>query len=155
MTYAIGSDHGGYLLKEALKRHLLESGYDIVDYGTHNQEACDYPTYAKKVAEAVAGGKHSLGILVCGTGIGVSIAANKIPGIRAAAVSDHYSAKYTRLHNNANILCLGARVIGEGLAFELADVFLNTPFDGGRHTKRLDMISDIENEYLNNIERGK
>lgn len=153
MTYAIGSDHGGYLLKEALKKHLLEGGYDIVDYGTHSQESCDYPIYAKKVAEAVADGKHSLGILVCGTGIGVSIAANKISGIRAAVVSDHYSARYARLHNNANILCLGARVIGEGLAFELADVFLNTPFEGGRHTKRLDIITDIESNYLNNIER--
>ena len=150
MVYANGSDHGGYLLKEAIKKHLTDNGHQVMDYGTDSQQSCDYPIYAKKVAEAVANGTHPLGILVCGTGIGVSIAANKIPGVRAAVVTDHYSAKYTRLHNDANILCLGARVLGEGIACELVDVFVNTQFEGGRHQKRLDIISDIENEYSGN-----
>lgn len=147
MTYAIGSDHGGYKLKEALKKYLGEKGYEFTDYGTDSEQSCDYPVYARKVAEAVASGKHKLGILICGTGIGISIAANKVHGIRAAVVSEHFSAKYTRMHNDANILCLGARVIGEGIACELAELFLTTEFEGGRHTQRLNMISDIEKDY--------
>ena len=120
---ALGADHGGYELKEALKQWMDENGIEYKDFGTYSTEPVDYPDIAKPVAEAVAAGKYEKGILCCGTGIGISIAANKVKGIRAACCSDYFSAKYTRLHNDANILCMGGRVVGAGLAIELADVF--------------------------------
>ena len=146
MKIAIGCDHGGVEHKNAIAEHLKNAGHEIVDFGIYEAKAVDYPDIALKVANSVKSGECERGILVCGTGIGMSMAANKVKGIRAAAVSDHFSAKYTRLHNNANILCLGGRVIGIGTALELADLFINTPFEGGeRHQRRIDKISAIEN----------
>lgn len=144
MKIAIGCDHGGFEHKNAIAEHLKGRGFEIVDFGIYENKSVDYPEIAGKVANSVKSGENDLGILVCGTGIGMSIAANKVNGIRAAACSDHFSAKYTRLHNNANILCLGGRVIGVGTALELADIFVDTEYEGGRHQKRLDMITDIE-----------
>ena len=141
---AIGSDHGGYELKNYVIKHLEELGVEYKDCGCYSEESVDYPDIAKAVCDEITGGKAEKGILICGTGIGMSMAANKVNGIRAAAVSDHFSAKYTRLHNNANILCLGGRVIGIGTALELADLFVDTEYEGGRHQKRIDMITDIE-----------
>ena len=145
MKIAIGCDHGGFEHKNAIAEHLKERGFSVTDFGIYENKSVDYPEIALKVANSVASGENTLGILVCGTGIGMSMAANKVNGIRAAAVSDHFSAKYTRLHNNANILCLGGRVIGIGTALELADLFVDTEYEGGRHQKRLDMIAEIEN----------
>jgi ribose 5-phosphate isomerase B len=142
---AIGSDHGGFQLKESIKKHLDGKGIPYKDFGTFSEESVDYPVIASQVAQAVASGEYENAVLVCGTGIGMSIAANKIHGIRAAACSDTYSAKFTRLHNDANILCLGGRVLGDGLACELVDIFINTRFEGGRHSRRLDEISKLEN----------
>ena len=145
MKIAIGCDHGGFEHKNAIAEHLKERGFQVTDFGIYENKSVDYPEIALKVANSVAAGENTLGILVCGTGIGMAMAANKVNGIRAAAVSDHFSAKYTRLHNNANILCLGGRVIGIGTALELADLFVDTEYEGGRHQKRLDMITEIEN----------
>ena len=144
MKIAIGCDHGGLEHKNAIAEHLRERGFEVEDFGINEQKPIDYPEIALKVAKSVAEKENELGILVCGTGIGMSLAANKVKGIRAAAVSEHFSAKYTRLHNNSNILCLGGRVIGVGTALELADLFVDTEFEGGRHQKRIDMISAIE-----------
>lgn len=148
MKIAIGADHGGYELKQAVKKHLEElGGYEIIDYGTHSTESVDYAEIAYKVGTAITNSNEKiLGILCCGTGIGISIAANKIKGIRAACCSDYFSAKYTRLHNDANILCMGGRVVGAGLANEMVDVFLATEFEGGRHQRRVDQITAIEND---------
>ena len=145
MKIAIGCDHGGFEHKNAIAEHLKERGFQVTDFGIYENKSVDYPEIALKVANSVAAGENTLGILVCGTGIGMSMAANKVNGIRAAAVSDHFSAKYTRLHNNANILCLGGRVIGVGTALELADLFVDTEYEGGRHQRRIDMITEIEN----------
>ena len=138
---ALGSDHGGYGLKQEVIKHLEERGIEYKDYGCYNEESCDYPIYGKKVAEAVAGGECEFGIIICGTGIGISIAANKVPGIRAALCHDCFSAQATREHNNANILAMGARVIGPGLALKIVDTFLDTPFSNEeRHVRRISMI---------------
>ena len=142
----IGCDHGGLEHKNAIAEHLRERGFEVEDFGIYEQKPIDYPEIALKVAKSVAEKENELGILVCGTGIGMSIAANKVKGIRAAACSEHFSAKYTRLHNNSNVLCLGGRVIGVGTAIELADLFVDTQFEGGRHQRRIDMITDIENK---------
>lgn len=144
MKCAIGSDHGGYALKEVLKSFLSEKGFELEDYGTYTTDSCHYPEVAEKVARAVADGLFPMAVLVCGTGIGMSIAANKIPGVRAAAVTETFGAKFTRLHNDANILCLGERITGPGAACEIAELFLKTPFEGGRHATRVDMISRLE-----------
>lgn len=144
MKIAIGSDHGGFELKGRLIAHLHELGHEVDDCGTYEPKSCNYPDIAKKVADKVVSGEADKGILCCGTGIGMSIAANKVKGIRAAVVSDAFSTKYTRLHNDTNILCLGERVIGPGLAAMLVDIFLTTEFEGGRHQIRVDMISDLE-----------
>lgn len=144
MKIAIGCDHGGFDHKNAIKEHLIERGFDVSDFGIYEKKSVDYPDIAVKVASSVAEGESTLGILVCGTGIGMSLAANKVKGIRAAACSEHFSAKYTRLHNNSNILCLGGRVIGIGTALELVDLFVDTPFEGGRHQIRIDKITKIE-----------
>lgn len=144
MKIAIGCDHGGLEHKNAIIAHLKERGFEVVNFGTDTLDSVDYPDIAVKVCNAVVSHECERGILVCGTGIGMSIAANKIKGIRAAALSDHYSAKYTRLHNDANILCLGGRVIGIGTALELTDIFTDTDYEGGRHQKRLDKIAALE-----------
>ena len=139
----IGSDHGGFALKEAIKKHLEERGLEYKDYGTYSSASCDYPVYGRAVAKAVAAGECQLGILICGTGIGISITANKVPGVRAALCSDCFSAEATRQHNNANILALGARVLGEGLALKIVDTFLDTPFSNDeRHIRRISMIEE-------------
>ncbi len=145
MKIAIGCDHGGLEHKNAIVDFLKEKGFEVKDFGIYEQVSVDYPVIAKKVAESVSSKETELGILICGTGIGMSLAANKVKGIRAAACSEHFSAKYTRLHNNSNILCLGGRVIGVGTAIELVDLFVNTEFEGGRHQRRVDMITEIEN----------
>ena len=138
---AIGSDHGGYALKQELMAHLDKRGLAYRDYGTYSEASCDYPVYAKAVAQAVASGECERGILICGTGIGVSITANKVPGIRAALCGDCFSAQATREHNDANILCLGARVVGGGLALKIVDIFLDTLFSGDeRHVRRIALI---------------
>ncbi len=140
---AIGSDHGGFELKEKLMEHLSERGLEYKDFGTYSSASCDYPVYAKAVANAVASGECDRGIIICGTGIGVSITANKVRGIRAALCGDCFSAEATRQHNDANVLCMGARVIGEGLALKIADTFLDTPFSNDeRHIRRISMIED-------------
>ncbi len=138
---AIGSDHGGFALKQALMAHLEKRGLAFRDFGTYTEASCDYPVYARAVAQAVASGECERGILICGTGIGVSITANKVPGIRAALCGDCFSAEATRQHNDANILCMGARVTGEGLALKITDTFLDTPFSGDeRHIRRISLI---------------
>ena len=140
---AIGSDHGGFELKEKLMEHLSERGLEYKDVGTYSSASCDYPVYAKAVANAVASGECDRGIIICGTGIGVSITANKVRGIRAALCGDCFSAEATRQHNDANVLCMGARVVGEGLALKIADTFLDTPFSNDeRHIRRISMIED-------------
>ena len=140
---AIGSDHGGFELKEAIKKHLDKRGLEYKDYGTYSETSCDYPTYGKLVAHAVADGECDRGIIICGTGIGISITANKVKGIRAALCGDCFSAEATRLHNNANILALGARVTAEGLALKIVDTFLDTEFSGDeRHIRRIGLIED-------------
>lgn len=143
---AIGSDHGGYLLKEEIKKHLEEKGYEFKDFGTDSTASCDYPVYAEKVCRAIQSGECEKGILVCGTGIGMSMCANKCKGIRAAVCGDHFSAEFTRKHNNANVLCLGARVTGSGVALQLVDIFFTTEFEGGRHEKRIEMMMELENK---------
>jgi len=145
MVIALASDHAGYPLKEALIKHLNSRGIETIDCGTNNTESCDYPDFAVSGCCKVLDGEADLTILCCGTGIGMSMAANKLRGIRAACCSDIFSARYTRLHNNANVLCLGARVVGEGLAAELADAFVDTGFEGGKHQRRIDMITELEN----------
>lgn len=145
MKIAIGSDHAGYDLKQKVAAYLVDLGYEVDDFGTQDKESCHYPLFAKKVAMEIVGGRSDRGILICGTGVGMSIAANKIKGIRAAAVSDCFTAKATRMHNDANILCMGERVLGPGLACLIAQIFIETDFEGGRHQTRLDMISDLEN----------
>ena len=138
----IGCDHGGLNLKNKVVEHLKEIGYEVEDVGTYTSDSVDYPIYAKKVAHAVADGKYEKGIIICGTGIGVSIVANKVKGIRASLCGDTFSAKATRQHNNSNILCMGERVIGAGLALDIVDIWLTTEYEGGRHQKRIDMMED-------------
>lgn len=147
MKIALGSDHGGLNLKKEIISHLESKNIEVTDFGTHNEASCDYPDYALKVAEEVAAKNFELGILICGTGIGISIAANKVPGIRAALCSDTFSAHSTREHNNANILALGERVVGKGLALDIVDAFINSEFAGDRHQNRIDKITEIERKY--------
>ena len=142
---AIAADHGGFALKEEIKAYLDSKNIEYKDFGTYSTESCDYPQMAKLACLSVTGGECEKALLFCGTGIGISMAANKIKGIRAACCSDYFSAKYTRLHNDANALCLGGRVVGTGLAIELVDVFLNTEFEGGRHERRVNQITELEN----------
>lgn len=144
MKIGIGSDHGGVNHKAAIIKHLQENGYQTVDYGTEQAAAVDYPDIAQKVCEAYKNGAFDLGILVCGTGIGMSIAANKVKGIRAAHVTDCYSARMCREHNNAQILCLGERITGVDLALEIVDAFLKAEHQGGRHARRVEKIMSLE-----------
>lgn len=140
---ALGCDHGGYELKQEIIKHLKDKGVPYKDYGTYTEDSCDYPVYAKKVAEAVLSKECEFGILICGTGIGISIAANRMKGIRAALCHDCFSAEATRLHNDANILAMGGRVIGPGHALKIVDTFLNTPFSKDeRHVRRINLIED-------------
>ncbi|MBP3808589.1 MAG: ribose 5-phosphate isomerase B [Eubacterium sp.] len=142
MKVSIGSDHGGYELKLEVIEHLKKRGFEVTDVGTDSPASCDYPIYAKKVTEDIQSKNADLGILICGTGIGMSMAANKEPGIRAALCHDTFSAKATREHNDANILCMGARVVGPGLALMIIDTFLDTPFSNDeRHIRRISMYS--------------
>ena len=145
---ALGSDHGGYALKQAIAKHLEARGLEYRDCGTYSEASCDYPDFGRAVALAVANGEAEYGIIICGTGIGISITANKVPGIRAALCGDCFSAEATRSHNDANVLALGARVVGEGLAIKIVDTFLDTPFSNDeRHIRR---IQKIEGNYRNN-----
>ncbi len=141
---AIGSDHGGFELKNHIIKHLEERGVSYRDFGCYDENSVDYPDIAKAVGEAVAGGEYDRGILICGTGIGISIAANKVPGIRAALCADVYSAQMTKRHNNANIICLGGRVVGRELACMIVDAWLDAEFEGGRHQNRIDKIHQME-----------
>lgn len=143
---ALGADHGGYALKEEIKKHLEEQGIACKDFGCHSTESVDYPDMAVPPCKAVVAGECEKALLFCGTGVGISIAANKVKGIRACCCSDSFSAKYTRLHNDANVLCLGGRVVGPGLAAQLVDVFLSTEFEGGRHARRIEKITALEQE---------
>ena len=143
---AIASDHGGFALKQEIMAHLRATGVEFEDLGTYSEESCDYPVYAEKLGKAVAAGDYEKGILICGTGIGISIAANKIHGVRAAICGDCYSAEMCRRHNNANVLALGGRVLGVELAKRIVDTFLTAPFEGGRHQRRVDLISALETE---------
>lgn len=148
MKIAIACDHGGLDLKNEIKKYLKDNNYEVIDFGTDSLESCDYPDYALPASEAVACGQCEMGILICSTGIGVSIAANKVKGIRCAHCHDTYCAEFSRLHNDANMLAIGAKVVGAGYALKIVDVFLNTHFDGGRHARRINKISDIENKYF-------
>ena len=140
----IASDHGGFALKQELMEHLRARGVEFEDIGTYTADSCDYPVYAEQAARGVAEGKYEKGILVCGTGIGMSLAANKIRGVRCALLSDCFSAEMCRAHNDANMIALGGRVIGPELAKRMVDIFLDTPFMGGRHARRVDLIRALE-----------
>lgn len=144
MKIAIACDHGGYALKEAVKAHLTEKGYEAVDFGTNSTESCDYPDFAAPAAKAVAAGECEKGIVICTTGIGVSIVANKVKGIRCALCSDPLSAEMTRRHNDTNMLAMGAGIIGQNLAMDIVDIWLATEFEGGRHQRRVDKIMALE-----------
>ena len=144
MKLAIGSDHGGFRLKETIKTYLLAHDYEVTDFGTEGEDSCDYPDFALPVAEAVAKGEYDRGILICGTGIGIGIVANKIKGVRAALCHDTFSAEACRNHNDANILTMGERIVGEGLALKIVETFLNSDFEGGRHQRRVDKIKALE-----------
>lgn len=144
MKIAFGCDHGGFDLKEPIIEYLKSRNIEVLDLGTHSTESVDYPDFGRAVGEAVASKKADLGILICGTGIGISLAANKVKGIRAAVVSDTFSARMARMHNNANVLSFGARVVGKGLAIDLVSAFLDNEFEGGRHERRVNKIMLIE-----------
>lgn len=148
MKIAIGSDHGGYELKEEVKVFLEKEGIEYIDYGTNSLDSVDYPEFGKKVAEAVKDGECDRGIVICGTGIGISISCNKVKGIRCALCSDTYSARMSVEHNNAQVLALGGRVIGKDLALEIVSTWIKASFQGGRHKRRVNKISDIETKYM-------
>lgn len=147
MRIALGSDHAGFNLKNTVMKHLEDKNIEFKDFGTYSTDSCDYPDFAEKVALGVQSGEYEFGILICGTGIGISIAANKVPGIRAATCTDTFCARACRQHNNANILAMGERVIGAGVALDIVDAFLGAEFEGGRHQNRIDKISQIEKKY--------
>ena len=142
LRIAIGSDHGGYEYKEQIVGHLKEKGYECVDVGTYSTDSCDYPVIARTVTTKITTGEADRGILICGTGIGMSIVANKVKGIRAALCGDTFSARASRAHNNSNVLCLGERVIGINLAMDIVDIWLESKFEGGRHQRRVDMMEN-------------
>ena len=145
MKIAIGNDHTAVDLKNTISDYLKELGYEVINLGTDSRESCDYPIYGEKVGRAVADGEADLGIAICGTGVGISLAANKVKGIRACVCSEPYTAKLSRMHNNSNVLAFGARVVGSELAKMIVDEWLAAEFEGGRHKRRVDMIMDIEN----------
>lgn len=148
MKIALACDHGGLNLKNAIKKHLEEKNYEVEDFGTYSADSVDYPDYAEKAALEVVNGEAECGILVCGTGIGIGISANKIKGIRCATVGDTFSARMTKMHNNANMIALGERVTGIGLGLDIVDAYLNAEFEGGRHQKRIDKVMEIEANHL-------
>lgn len=144
MKITIGADHGGYLLKNLVVDHLKNNGHEVQDCGTHTSDSVDYPNFAKEVTSSVTSESAALGILVCGSGIGMSMAANKVNGVRAALCFNAYMGRMTRAHNNANVLCLGERVLGSGTALDIVDAFVNTKFEGGRHQRRIDLVTELE-----------
>lgn len=146
MKIAVACDHGGLRLKNVLAKEMERQGYEVVDFGTYTEDSCDYPDFAAKAAKAVANGECEKGVVVCGTGIGISISCNKVKGIRCALVHDVFSAKATRAHNDTNMLAMGQRVIGEGLALEILNAWLNTEYEGGRHDLRIEKMMSLENE---------
>ena len=146
MKIGIGNDHAAVDMKFEIVKYLEESGYEVVNFGTDTNDSCDYPVYGEKVARAVANGEADRGILICGTGVGISLAANKVKGIRAAVCSESVTARFSRLHNDANILAFGARIVGVETAKDMVNVWLNTEFEGGRHQRRVDLIMKIEEE---------
>ena len=145
MKIGIGNDHSAVEMKFAIKKYLEEMGHEVVNYGTDSTESCDYPEYGEKVGRAVASGEADLGIAICGTGVGISLAANKVKGIRACVCSEPYTAKLSRMHNNSNVLAFGARVVGSELAKMITEAWLDAKFEGGRHERRVQMLMDIEN----------
>lgn len=145
MKIAIGNDHTALEMKAAIKAHLEEKGYEVLDLGINSTDSCDYPVYGEKVGRAVVDGEADLGIAICGTGVGISLAANKVKGVRACVCSEPYTAKLSRMHNDSNVLAFGARVVGVELAKMIVDEWLNASFEGGRHQRRVDMLMDIEN----------
>lgn len=147
MKIALACDHGGINLKNKIKMYLKERGYEYEDFGTDSTESCDYPDFALPASEAVACGRCDRGILICSTGIGVSMVANKVPGVRCAHCHDTYCAEFTRRHNNANVLAMGEKIVGEGYALKIIETFLSTEFEGGRHQRRVDKISAVEKKY--------
>jgi len=147
MKIALGADHAGYLLKDRIRQYIADRGHQVIDEGTNSSDSVDYPDYAAKVAEDVASGRAERGILVCGSGIGMAIAANKVPGIRAANIGNEYEAQMSREHNNLNVLTLGARILDETGAKQIVQIWIDTPFSGGRHSSRLDKIHDIEKAH--------
>jgi len=151
MKIALGADHAGFELKQKIKARLQQQGIQVDDEGTVSTESVDYPDFAKKVAETVAHKQADLGVLVCGSGVGMAIAANKVPGIRAANVSTEYEAEKSREHNDANVVSIGARILDDQLAFKIVDLFLKTPFAGGRHQRRVEKITEIEQEECRNV----
>lgn len=155
MRIFVGSDHAGFALKEHVKSHLTKAGHDVVDVGTHSEESVDYPDYAAKVARAVASGEAETGVLVCGTGFGMEIAANKVRGVRAVQVMDPELAVMARKHNNANVLTLAGRYTDPGTAERIVDAFLSTEFEGGRHERRVEKIAAIEQEQRPGTTHGK
>lgn len=144
LPIALAADHGGFALKEAIRAHLEARGLPYHDFGSHDGASCDYPDMALPACQAVTAGECRCALLFCGTGVGISMAANKVPGIRACCCTDSYSAEFTRRHNDANALCLGGRVLGPGLAEVLVDLFLDTPFEGGRHQRRVDKLTALD-----------
>lgn len=144
MKIVLACDHGGFQLKEAVKEHLIKNGYSIADIGAYSTDSVDYPDFGKKAAEMVALNEADRGIIICGTGIGISIAANKVKGIRCALCTNEFMAKMSRMHNNANMLALGERVLGKGVAMDIVDIWLSTEFEGGRHENRVNKLMDIE-----------
>ena len=147
MKIGIGNDHSALELKAEIVEFLKEKGHEVVDYGTYTTDSCDYPVYGEKVARAVVAGEVEKGILICGTGLGISLAANKVPGIRAGVCSEPFTAKMIAEHNNCQIVAMGARVVGEELAKMICDAFFDAEFQGGRHQRRVDLISKIEEDY--------
>ncbi len=146
MKIALACDHGGLTLKEAVKKHLAAQGHEVEDFGTYTEDSCDYPDFAGAAAKSVANGTNERGVVICTTGIGVSIAANKVKGIRCALLSDLMCARLTRQHNDSNMMAMGAGVVGEKLALEIVDTFLSTDFEGGRHQRRVDKVMALEQE---------
>lgn len=151
MKIVIASDHAGYFLKEKIKDFLLKEGYEVEDVGTYSSVSVDYPEYGAKAIEKLLNGEAERGILICGTGIGMSIVANRFPGIRAALCHEPFSAKMARLHNNANVLVLGGRLIGDGMAVEIVKTFLTTEFEGGRHERRIKLIEELTKTHLKSL----
>lgn len=147
MRIGVGNDHAAVELREIIIKYLKNAGHEVFEFGAKESEKCDYPVPGRDVAEAIAAGKLDKGVLICGTGIGISLAANKVPGIRAAVCSEPYSAKMAALHNNAQIIAFGARVVGSEMAKMIVDTFLSTEYEGGRHQNRLDIITEIEEKY--------